>query len=190
TPEGGFASSLDADSPPYAGEPAVEGAAYVWTPSQLREVLGDADGARAAPLRGVTDQGTFEHGTSTLRMLGDPWSEPDGETWWDNVRRRLLAERKRRPQPARDDKVVAAWNGLAIAALAEAGALFDEPAWVDAAVAVADVIILHHLDDRGRLVRASRDGRPGTGAGTLEDYADVAEGFHALLAVTGDSVWL
>ena len=190
TPEGGFASSLDADSPPADGQRPTEGAAYVWNQTQLREVLGDTDGQRAAEVLGVTDHGTFEHGASTLRMLADPWADADDAHWWNDVRHRLLAARDRRPQPAVDDKVVAAWNGLAIAALAEAGALFDEPSWIDAAVAAADVIILHHVDDRGRLLRVSRSGASGTSAGVLEDYADVAEGFHALLAVTGDPVWL
>jgi uncharacterized protein len=183
-PEGGFASSLDADT--VVDGRSVEGATYVWTPAQLDEVLGPEDGAWAAGLLQVTDSGTFEGGTSTLQLREDA----DDPERWTRVRDRLLATRLERPQPTRDDKVVAAWNGLAVAALAEAGALFDEPAWIDAAIACADLLVRVHLDDRGRLVRASRDGRAGHHPGVLEDYADVAEGFLALVAVTGDPVWL
>ena len=110
----GLASALDADTD------GVEGSTYVWTPAQLREVLGDEDGAWAADLLGVTGNGTFEHGTSVLRLGGDvddPGS-PAGERW-RAIRPRLLAVRRRRPQPDRDDKVVAAWNGLAVTALCE-----------------------------------------------------------------------
>ncbi|TDD64647.1 thioredoxin domain-containing protein [Jiangella aurantiaca] len=186
TAEGGFASSLDADSPPVEGAAPVEGAFYVWTPAQLRDVLGDEDGAWAAALLGVTDAGTFEHGASTLQLLRDP----DDSGRWERVRGQLFDARLPRPAPGRDDKVVAAWNGLAIAALAEAGALFGEPSWVDAAVGCADLLVRLHLDERGRLLRVSRDGVAGTHAGVLEDYADVAEGFLTLVAVTGDPVWL
>jgi uncharacterized protein YyaL (SSP411 family) len=175
TVEGGLASALDADTD------GVEGSTYVWTPDQLVDVLGDEDGGWAADLLSVSRPGTFEHGTSTLQLL----RKPDDAGRWDGVRARLLAARDRRPQPARDDKVVAAWNGLAVAALAEAGALLDRPDLVDAAVAVADLLVSVHLVD-GRLRRASRDGVAGAPAGVLEDYADVAEGLLALYAVTGD----
>jgi hypothetical protein len=184
TPEGGFASSLDADT--VVDGRSVEGATYVWTPAQLDEVLGPEDGAWAADLLRVTDPGTFEGTASTLQLREDA-GDPER---WTRVRDRLLASRLERPQPGRDDKVVAAWNGLAMAALAEAGALFDEPAWIEAAIACADLLVRVHLDDHGRLVRASRDGRAGRHPGVLEDYADVAEGFLTLVAVTGDPVWL
>ncbi|ACQ81947.1 protein of unknown function DUF255 [Beutenbergia cavernae DSM 12333] len=185
TGQGAFASALDADAPAEPGGRPEEGVSYVWTPVQLVDVLGEDDGAWAAAALGVTEAGTFEGGASTLRLPADP---DDGERWL-RVRATLLAARDTRPQPARDDKVVAAWNGLAIAALAEAGALLDRPDWVDAAVACAELLVNVHLDD-GRLRRVSRDGVPGTAAGVLEDYADVADGFLALLQATGDPVWL
>ncbi|MGH3648054.1 MAG: thioredoxin domain-containing protein, partial [Micromonosporaceae bacterium] len=109
TPEGGFASALDADTD------GVEGATYAWTPAQLRDVLGEADGDWAAELLSVTDAGSFEPGTSVLQLL----TEPDDPQRWRRVRETLLAARRERPQPARDDKVVAAWNGLSITALLE-----------------------------------------------------------------------
>jgi uncharacterized protein YyaL (SSP411 family) len=175
TPEGGFASALDADTD------GVEGSTYVWTPEQLTEVLGADDGAWAAELFEVTPAGTFEHGASTLQLLHDA----EDEQRLASVRGRLAAARDLRPQPARDDKVVAAWNGLAVAALAETGALLDRPDLVSAADATAELLLSLHVDD-GRLRRVSRDGRAGSPAGVLEDYADVAEGLLALYAVTGD----
>lgn len=184
TAEGGFASALDADSDTADGGHA-EGAFYVWTPGQLREVLGEQDAARAAELYGVTEEGTFEEGASVLRL---PAGEPDAE-----LRARLLAAREARPRPGRDDKVVAAWNGLAIAALAETGAYFDRPDLVERATEAADLLVRLHMDFGAggvRLHRTSKDGRAGTGAGVLEDYADVAEGFLALAAVGGEGVWL
>ncbi|PWV52979.1 thioredoxin domain-containing protein [Nocardiopsis sp. L17-MgMaSL7] len=176
TAEGGFASALDADS---EGE---EGTYYVWTPDQLTEVLGEEDGAWAAELFDVTPQGTFEHGTSVLQLRRDP----DDPERYDRVRAALLTARADRVPPARDDKVVAAWNGLAIAALAEAGALLERPDWIRAAREAADLVLDTHLI-HGRLVRTSRDGRPGPSAGVLEDYADLAEGLIALHGVTGEA---
>ncbi|GAA2453136.1 thioredoxin domain-containing protein [Streptomyces macrosporus] len=192
TPQGGFASALDADSPVPDGEGGTgrhqEGAYYVWTPAQLREVLGEEDAALAAAYFGVTEEGTFEEGASVLR-LPDTEGPVDAERI-ESVRRRLLAAREERPRPGRDDKVVAAWNGLAIAALAETGAYFDRPDLIEAATAAADLLIAVHLDARGRLARTSRDGKTGPGAGVLEDHGDVAEGFLALYAVTGETCWL
>ncbi|EDY61872.2 conserved hypothetical protein [Streptomyces pristinaespiralis ATCC 25486] len=184
TSEGGFASALDADSDTADGGHA-EGAFYVWTPAQLREVLGEEDGARAAELFAVTEEGTFEEGSSVLRL---PHGEADAD-----LRQRLLAAREERPRPGRDDKVVAAWNGLAIAALAETGAFFGRPDLVERATEAADLLVRVHMDFEAggvRLHRTSKDGRLGANAGVLEDYADVAEGFLALAAVGGEGSWL
>ncbi|MEU3601485.1 thioredoxin domain-containing protein [Streptomyces sp. NPDC006798] len=180
TAEGGFASALDADSHDPAGRHA-EGAFYVWTPGQLVEALGEEDGRRAAELFGVTEDGTFEEGSSVLRLPG----EDDPE-----LRARLLAARAARHRPERDDKVVAAWNGLAIAALAETGAFFDRPDLVERATEAADLLVRVHMDDGARLTRTSKDGVASANAGVLEDYADVAEGFVTLAGVTGEGVWL
>ena len=183
TPEGGFAAAWDADSE------GVEGKFYAWTPEQLVEVLGEDEGRWAAALLEVTPAGTFEHGMSTLQLLRDP----DDAERWARVRKQLFDARALRVPPGRDDKVVAAWNGLAIAALAEAGALLDEPEWVDAARGAADLLLAVHLgagEEGDRLVRTSRDGRAGSTDAVLEDYAEVAEGFLALYAVTGEEEWL
>ncbi|MFI1262312.1 MULTISPECIES: thioredoxin domain-containing protein [Streptomyces] len=187
TEQGGFASALDADSDDGTGRHS-EGAYYVWTPAQLRAVLGEEDAEFAAGHYGVTQDGTFEEGASVLQL---PHAEDpvDGERV-ASVRRRLLAARDERPRPGRDDKVVAAWNGLTIAALAETGAYFDRPDLIQAALDAADLLVRVHMDGRARLHRTSRDGTAGDNSGVLEDYADVAEGFLALASVTGEGVWV
>ncbi|QTZ93828.1 thioredoxin domain-containing protein [Streptomyces auratus] len=187
TDQGGFASALDADSDDGTGR-HVEGAYYVWTPGQLRAVLGEEDAEFAAAHFGVTEEGTFEEGASVLQL-------PDTEGLVDaervaRVRQRLLAAREERPRPGRDDKVVACWNGLAIAALAETGAYFDRPDLIQAATDAADLLVRVHMDAQVRLHRTSRDGTPGANSGVLEDYADVAEGFLTLASVTGEGVWV
>jgi uncharacterized protein len=204
TEQGGLASSLDADSlpPPAAAGSghAEEGAFYVWTPAQLREALGPRDGELAAAAFTVTQAGTFEHGTSVLQRRPQA-AEPDKERL-DRIRGILREIRAARPWPGRDDKVVAAWNGLAIAALAEAGILFNRPDFVTAATGAAELLDRVHLappvagPDNGRpatgparLVRTSRDGVAGTSAGQLEDYACVASGLLALFGVTGQARW-
>ncbi|MFD5833457.1 thioredoxin domain-containing protein [Streptomyces collinus] len=187
TNEGGFASALDADSDDGTGK-HVEGAYYVWTPEQLREILGEQDAELAARHFGVTEEGTFEEGASVLQLPVRDGFVDAGKA--ASVRERLLAARSERPAPGRDDKVVAAWNGLAIAALAETGAYFDRPDLIEAAVAAADLLVRLHLDEQARLTRTSKDGHAGANAGVLEDYADVAEGFLALASVTGEGVWL
>lgn len=186
TEQGGFASALDADSDDGTGA-HTEGAYYVWTPEQLRAVLGAEDAEFAAGYFGVTPEGTFEEGASVLQL-------PDTEGLVDaervvSVTRRLLAARARRPRPARDDKIVASWNGLAVAALAETGAYFDRPDLIQAATDAADLLIRVHMDWQARLHRTSRDGVAGANSGVLEDYANVAEGLLTLGSVTGEGVW-
>ncbi len=179
TEQGGFASALDADTE------GVEGLTYAWTPAQLVEVLGEDDGGRAAALLSVTAAGTFEHGSSTLQLLDDP----DDDQWWATTRARLLSARDQRPQPGRDDKVVTSWNGLVIAALADTGALLEQPSLVAAAEACAEFVVGTHLVD-GRLRRTSRDGSVGTAAGVADDYGNLAEGLLALHQATGRARWL
>ncbi|MDT4937549.1 MAG: uncharacterized protein QOG80_1220 [Pseudonocardiales bacterium] len=176
TPEGGFASALDADAD------GVEGSTYVWTREQLLDVLGADDATWAAELLSVGVEGSFEHGTSVLQLPADP----DEGARWETVRAALLNSRADRVQPVRDDKVVAAWNGLAIAALAEAGVLFDRTDFVEAAATAARLLIDVHLVE-GRLRRVSRDGAAGAPAGVLEDYADLAEGLLALAQATSSA---
>jgi uncharacterized protein len=179
TEQEAFASSLDADTD------GVEGLTYVWTPEQLDQALGEEDGARAAELLGVTAAGTFEHGTSTLQLRQDA----DDARWWQGVRERLHLHRTLRPQPARDDKVVTAWNGLLVASLAHAGWALGEPDWVDVAARCARFVLRVHVVD-GRLRRSSRDGTVGAALAVAEDYGDLADGLLALHRATGDAFWL
>jgi len=180
TPEGGFASALDADTQ------GVEGATYVWTPAQLSDALGEADGAYAASLFGVTSGGTFEQGTSVLQLPVDP----DEPARFAGIRERLRRTRDARPQPERDDKVVAAWNGLAITALVEFSQVFAPQLDASAAaVRAAELLADVHLVS-GRLRRVSRDGRAGDPAGVLEDYGAVAEAFCAVHQLSADPRWL
>jgi uncharacterized protein len=174
-----FASSLDADA---AG---TEGSTYVWTPDELREVLGSDDGRWAATVFAVTDDGTFEHGSSVLQLPHDP-EDPERLA---RVKAALLAARHDRVQPGRDDKVVTAWNGLAITALAEAGVALSRPDLIDAARQCADSLLILHLVN-GRLRRASLGGEVGDSPAILEDHGALATGLLTLHQVTGEASWL
>jgi uncharacterized protein YyaL (SSP411 family) len=174
-----FASSLDADA---AG---TEGSTYVWTPDELREVLGSDDGRWAATVFEVTDDGTFEHGSSVLQLAHDP-EDPERLA---RVKAALLAARHNRVQPGRDDKVVTAWNGLAITALAEAGVALRRPDLIDAARQCADSLLILHLVN-GRLRRASLGGEVGDSPAILEDHGALATGLLTLNQVTGEASWL
>ena len=157
-PEGAFASSQDADTE------GVEGLTYTWTADEV--------GPDAAPLLEP-----FEHGRSVVRGELAP-----------KTRSRLLAIRDERPQPARDDKAIASWNGLALAALAESGRRLDRPEWVDVARLLTD-FLLGPLSSDGRLHRSHRAGRA-TGTGYLDDYANVAHGLYELHVATGELRYL
>jgi uncharacterized protein len=182
TASGGFASALDADTD------GVEGLTYVWTYAQLVDVLGPEDAKIAAAAYEVTKAGNFEEGASVLRLAADPAGGPGPE----DVRRvaaKLRVARAQRPQPGRDDKIVASWNGLAISALVEASVAFGRSDLLSAAVRCGLLLVDVHLAD-GRLVRTSRDGKASENPGVLEDYGCVAEAFTLLYSATGDRSWL
>ena len=181
--DGMFTSSLDADA---AG---VEGSTYVWTPAELSAVLGVADGAWAARVFGVTEHGTFEHGASVLQLPAEHDPLPEDAERFGRVRAALLDARRGRPQPGRDDKIVTAWNGLAITALAEAAVALQDSQLLDAAGRCAEAVVSLHLVD-GRLRRASLGGRVGESAAILEDHAMLATGLAALYQLTGEQRWL
>jgi uncharacterized protein YyaL (SSP411 family) len=160
-PEGGFASAQDADTD------GVEGLTYTWTEEE----------ASAAGLpRELLEP--FEHGRLIIRGELEP-----------ELRAHLLAERASRPQPFRDDKAVAAWNGLALAAFAEAGYRLQRDNWLEAARGLATFLLGPLSDDDGRLLRSSRDGRA-SGTAYLDDYADAAYGLIELHVATGELRWL
>jgi uncharacterized protein YyaL (SSP411 family) len=156
-PDGGFASSQDADTD------GVEGLTYTWAPGE------------GAPEELFEP---FEDGRFVLR------GELDDET-----RSRLLEIRAERPQPGLDDKAIASWNGLMLAALAEAGRRLDRADWVEEARALGEFLLGPLSDAEGRLHRSRRDGRSG-GTGYLDDYANVANGLYELHVATGELRWL
>ena len=174
-----FISSLDADAD------GVEGSTYVWTPEQLIEVLGNDDGRWAAEVFAVTKVGTFEHGTSVLQLPADRGDPQRSE----HVRTALLAARRTRAQPGRDDKVVTSWNGLAITALVEVSVALGEPEFAAAARRCATALLDTHVVD-GRLRRTSLGGVVGDSAAILEDHAMLATGLLALYQLTADAAWL
>ena len=176
-PEGGFASALDADTD------GVEGTTYVWTPSQLDEALGPAAGAAAAAYYGVTAAGNFEGQTTVLRAHGEP--PPDLIA----IRATLLERRLRRPQPGRDDKAIACWNGLALAALAQGGWGLRRPDLLAAARDCARFLLREMTGADGRLLRTYRDGSARIPA-YLDDHAAVCHGLLELALATGESEWL
>jgi uncharacterized protein len=162
-PEGGFASAQDADTE------GVEGLTYTWMPEEVEAVLGEPHPEWLQP---------FEHGRSVVRA-----EVPE------DARAALLAARERRPQPLRDDKALAGWNGLALAALAEAGAAFGRTDLLDAATALGEFLLGPLSDQSGRLLRTFRDGDARIPA-YLEDYANVANGLVELSWATGELRWL
>nr|WP_210725777.1 thioredoxin domain-containing protein [Arthrobacter silvisoli] len=191
---GGLASSLDADT--VVDGVHREGATYLWNPVQLLGALGPEDGPAVARLMNVAARGTVSADGSPLHP-GRRFNAAEAGLW-ERCRPVLLAERARRTQPERDDKVVAGWNGLAVAALAEAGAILDEPRFVKAAENIAGYLQRVHwgpgpsLGDgpgRPRLSRVSHEGTARGIGGLLEDYAFCAEGLLSLYAVTGRVRW-
>ncbi len=171
---GGFFSSEDADSE------GVEGKFYVWTPDEIRSVLGEADAA-VLSYYGVSEQGNFE-GSNILHVAGNESPADLGE-----AKRRLLAARSSRVRPGLDDKVIASWNGLAIRAFAEAGAVLGEESYLDRATRAADFVTTH-LIENGRLMRSWRDGRTSV-PGFLDDHAAVAVGLFTLYSAGGEERW-
>jgi len=174
-----FTSSLDADAD------GREGSTYVWTPAELAAVLGDNEARWAASIFGVTATGTFEEGASVLQRP----VEPADRERFERVRAALLAARRTRPQPGRDDKIVTGWNGLAITALTEASVALDAPDLAQAAADCATALVALHLVD-GRLRRASLGGRVGESAAILEDHAMLATGLLALHQRSCAAGWL
>jgi uncharacterized protein len=183
TEQGAFAASLDADSEDDHGE-LREGAYYVWNRDQLLAALGEEDAAWAAEVFSVTPIGTFEHGASTLQLQSDH----DQDRLAD-VRERLRVARDQRARPGRDDKVVAAWNGLLVDSLVQAAMIFARPEWLQIATEAADHVWRLHWRG-GRLRRTSREGVAGEALGILEDYAALALAAVRLAAVHAAPVWL
>ncbi|MDR6985878.1 uncharacterized protein YyaL (SSP411 family) [Paenarthrobacter nitroguajacolicus] len=185
-PSGALASSLDADT--VVDGVHHEGATYLWTLASLAEALEPGDAAAVARMMNIGVEGTVSELGSPLHP-GRKLSDADGRLW-ERVVPALKAARGLRDQPARDDKVVAGWNGLAVAGLAEAGAILGRPDLIEAAGNVAEYLAVVHWEGLSRtLGRVSHDSQARGIGGLLEDYAFCAEGFLALYAVTGTKRW-
>ena len=192
---GGFHSAEDADS---EGE---EGRFYVWGRDQINAVLGDEDAALFCRYYGVSDEGNFE-GRNILNVPHDPatfsltngMSEKELEDRLTPLRRKLLAEREKRVRPGKDDKVLAAWNGMTISALARGYQVLGDDRYLNAAQRAADFILTEMVRD-GVLLRTYRGVGPGEDGvsklpGYLDDYAQVAGGLIDLYEASFDRRWL
>jgi uncharacterized protein len=173
-PEGGFSSSQDADSE------GIEGKFFAWSWDELVGLVGE----EVAGAFGATLEGNWEE-TNVLWL-------PDG-TELDTVdlgaaRRRLFEERERRIRPATDDKVLTAWNAMAIQALVEAGRAFEEPRFLEAAETCANFLLEHLRRADGRLLRSWRRGTQGR-PGFCDDHALLASALLTLFATTGKERW-
>jgi len=179
---GGFASSLDADS----GE--GEGAFYVWTPQEVAAVLGPDEAAAFCRIYDITGPGNFEGASIPNRLAHPQLLDPDTESRLASNRNQLLQVREERPRPARDDKVLADWNGLAIAAFARAATTFARPEWLDAARSAYRFVTESMMID-GRLRHSFKDGRC-LDVGFASDYGAMIGAAFALHEATHDDRYL
>ncbi len=188
-PDGGLASAEDADSE------GVEGKFYVFEYDEFTDIVGRDAAAPVAAVLGVTKQGNFE-GTNILhaaRPVTDVAEEHGVAVEWlraavGAAKERLLDIRNRRVRPGLDDKVVTAWNGLALRALAEAGAVLGESRYLEAGRANARFVLQQLRRPDGRLLRSFRAGRANI-PGFLDDYAAYTLGLFGLYQATGEEEW-
>ncbi len=178
--EAGFCASLDADSE------GREGAFYLWSAEEIDSLLGD-QAAWFRSVYGVTAEGQFE-GRNILHRNQDGLLEPEEEERLAALRHRLLQARDRRPRPARDDKVLADWNGLAIAALARAGLRLQRRDWIALAARVFERLV-RHLGAGDRLYHSWCRGQR-LELAFLDDYAQMTRAALALHAATGEEAYL
>jgi uncharacterized protein YyaL (SSP411 family) len=177
SPEGGFYSSRDADS---EGE---EGKHYAWTPKQVKEILGEEDGATFCEAYDVTTEGNFEHGASNPVLTADF----EQRQVLAPLRTKLLEARSERPAPSRDEKQVTAWNALLIRGLAEAGFAFGRKEWLTLARETADWAWDNLRHEDGTLHAVRYPGKNAAGPGFLDDYAFLAE---AILTLASFVDWI
>ncbi len=177
---GGFYSTQDADS---EGE---EGKFFVWTPEEIAEILGEDDAAEFCAFYEVTASGNFEG--SNILNVKNPVAIAPGSDKFADARARLFAEREKRIKPGRDEKVLTAWNGLMLAAFADAAAVLDSGEYLDVAKRNAE-FVRTELQNDGCLLRTWKDGSAKLN-GYVEDYANVADGLIVLYQVSGDVEYL
>ncbi len=196
-PEGGFYSSQDADSPPENGfSETQEGFYYLWDYQELQQALGD-DFPLFAKLYGIQPKGNFE-GKSILHLAYLPEtlcketgvSADELQAIESRSLFTLQTLRKKRPAPPVDDKILTAWNGMALKALSSGGILFDRKDWIQAATACGEFLKTSLKTKEGTLLRGWRRGIASPIPGFLEDYAHAADGFLSLYEATLESGWL
>ncbi len=179
--DGGFYSSQDADS---EGE---EGKFFVWTPDEIENVLGNSDGHAFCAAYDISAGGNFE-GHSIPNLRSKQSLAPARNTAFDEPRRKLFEHREHRIKPGRDEKVLTAWNGLMLAAFADAAAVLGSDEYLATAMRNAD-FILAELQHDGRLLRTWKQGRAKLN-GYLEDYANVIDGLIVLYQASGEIRYL
>ncbi len=190
-PQGGFFSAEDADSE------GKEGLFYLWTPLQVNQVLGPELGDLFCRFYDIGPAGNFEHGMSIphLTRSVEAFAQARGleaaqvEADLAQARGLLFAAREGRVHPLKDDKILSAWNGLMIAALAKGHAVAGRPDWLQAAQAAARFILANLSDPQGRLLRRWRDGHT-SGQGFLDDHAFFVWGLLELYQADQNPAWL
>ncbi len=190
SPEGAFYSATDADSEGH------EGTYFVWSLQDIRKALGKADAAFAIALFGVTETGNFE-GKNVLYLpktlqdvaSSDNISVAELNARLDTIRQKLYDFREQRPKPLRDEKVIAAWNGMMISSFAKAAIAFDEPGYLQAAIQAAEFIQKNNIDSAYGLQRIFYQGQASVAA-RQEDYAYYIEALCYLYDATQDKQWL
>jgi uncharacterized protein YyaL (SSP411 family) len=188
---GGFHSTEDADSE------GIEGKFYVWTPAEIRQVLGEEAGERFCYVYDVSEAGNFEHGTSILNLPKTlaqcaalkKWNLAELEQELKESRAKLLAVRDRRVRPGKDDKVLVSWNALMIDALARAGVVLPEPKYLIAAEGAAEFILKNLSRKDGRLLHTWRSGQAKLD-GYLDDYSYLINAFVTLFEATFNERWI
>ena len=190
-PDGGFYTAEDADID------GKEGATYLWTRAEITNILGSADADRFFELYELTPLPNEPNGPGVLRIRRDQTSSDQSRAEVAGrmielapLRAKLLEVRERRPQPARDDKIVVALNGLAIAELARAGRTLGEPQWIASASRAGEVLWQNAFDEKSGRLRHHLFQGEATGEGFLDDYAMLGLGYLALGEATGDPVWV
>jgi len=188
---GGFYSATDADS-----KDGEEGLFFLWTPAQVKAVLSKQDAELAISLFNISEDGNFEGSNIPYLPVGlDVMAAEEGSSTdsflqkVDQIRQQLYTAREQREHPGRDEKIITAWNGMMIMALAQAGQLPMGEAYANAALKAGEFLWQNHRDSEGRLYRASLAGRASI-PGVQEDYAWLADAFISLYDLNQDKRWL
>ena len=189
-PDGGFYTAEDADME------GKEGASYLWTRAEITDVLGSANADRFFGLYELTPMPSEPNGPGVLRIRRDQIVSAESRANFQGrvaelvpLRAKLLEVRDRRPQPTRDDKIVVALNGLAIAGLARAGKILGEPQWIASASRAGEFLWQNAFDEKSGRLRHHLFQGDASGEGFLDDYAMLGLAYLALGEATGEPIW-